>query len=65
MQSLCCSSGDAWWPLGFFSQKLSAAVASYSVFNRELLAIYSGILHFRHLLENRSFVIFTDHLPLL
>jgi RNase H-like domain found in reverse transcriptase len=29
------------------------------------LAVYSGILHFRHLLEGRPFVIFTDHKPLV
>jgi hypothetical protein len=57
--------GQPWRPLGFFSQKLSAAEARYSAFDHELLAVYSGILHFRHLLEGRSFTIFTDHLPLL
>jgi RNase H-like domain found in reverse transcriptase/Reverse transcriptase (RNA-dependent DNA polymerase) len=57
--------GQGWRPLGFFSQKLSPAETRYSTFDRELLAIYSSILHFRHLLEGRSFVIFTDHLPLV
>jgi hypothetical protein len=57
--------GQPWRPLVFFSQKLSAAESRYSPFDRELLAVYSGILHFRHLLEGRSFTIFTDYLPLL
>jgi hypothetical protein len=57
--------GQPWRPLGFFSQKLSAAEARYSAFDRELLAVYTGILHFRHLLEGCSFTIFTDHLLLL
>jgi RNase H-like domain found in reverse transcriptase len=57
--------GQPWRPLGFFSQKLSAAESQYSAFDRELLAVYSGILHFRHLLEGRPFVIFTDLKPLV
>jgi RNase H-like domain found in reverse transcriptase/Reverse transcriptase (RNA-dependent DNA polymerase) len=57
--------GQPWKPLGFFSQKLSAAESRYSAFDRELIAVYSGILHFRHLLEGRPFVIFTDHKPLV
>jgi hypothetical protein len=57
--------GQPWRPLGFFSQKLSAAETRYSTFDRELLAVHAGILYFRHLLEGRSFTIFTDHLPLL
>jgi RNase H-like domain found in reverse transcriptase/Reverse transcriptase (RNA-dependent DNA polymerase) len=57
--------GQPWKPLGFFSQKLSLAESWYSAFDRELLAVYSGILHFRHLLEGRPFVICTDHKPLV
>jgi hypothetical protein len=67
-QAQCCNSGSRGSlgaPWVFFSQKLSAAEARYSAFNRELLAVYSGILHFRHLLEGCSFTIFTDDLPLL
>jgi transposase InsO family protein len=61
----CPSTAAARSRLGFFSQKLSPAETRYSTFDRELLAIYSSILHFRHLLEGRSFIIFTDHLPLV
>jgi cleavage and polyadenylation specificity factor subunit 1 len=57
--------GQPWQPLGFFSQKLSATETRYSAFDQELLAVYAGILYFRHLLEGRSFTIFTDNLPLL
>jgi transposase InsO family protein len=57
--------GQGWRLLGFYSQKLSPAETRYSALDRELLAIYSSILHFRHLLEGRNFVIFTDHLPLV
>jgi RNase H-like domain found in reverse transcriptase len=55
---------QAWRALGFFSQKLSDTESRYSAFDRELLAVYSSILHFRHLLERRHFVVFSDHKPL-
>lgn len=53
-----------WQPLAFFSKKLSPAEVKYSTFDRELLAIYLAIKHFRHLVEGRDFSIFTDHKPL-
>ena len=37
----------------------------YSVFDRELLAVYLSIQHFRHFLEARPFTICTDHKPLV
>jgi RNase H-like domain found in reverse transcriptase/Reverse transcriptase (RNA-dependent DNA polymerase)/Integrase zinc binding domain len=58
-------SGSAWRPLGFFSRKLSTAESHYSAFDRELLAVYSSLLHFRHMLEGRRFTVFTDHKPLV
>nr|VZI06730.1 unnamed protein product [Spirometra erinaceieuropaei] len=48
-------------PLAFFSKKLSPAETRYSVFGRELLAVYLSIRHFRHFLEGREFVVLTDH----
>jgi RNase H-like domain found in reverse transcriptase len=51
-------------PLAFFSAKLSAAQAKYSAFDRELLACYLAILHFRWILEGRPFYVLTDHKPL-
>ncbi|XP_076299334.1 uncharacterized protein LOC143218180 [Lasioglossum baleicum] len=56
--------GNDWEPLAFFSTKLSSAEQKYSTFDRELLAIYSSIKHFRHMLEGRIFTIYTDHKPL-
>jgi hypothetical protein len=55
----------AWRPLAFFSQKLSPAQVRYSTFDRELLAAYSAVRHFRFLLEGRKFRILTDHKPLV
>ena len=36
----------------------------YSTFDRELLAIYSAIKHFRNFIEGRTFTYFTDQAPL-
>jgi len=55
---------DAWVPLSFFSRKLSETEKKYSAFDRELLAAYLSIRHFRFMLEGREFLLFTDHKPL-
>lgn len=52
-------------PLGFFSRKLRPAEIKYSTFDRELLAVYLAVRHFRHLLEGTPFTIRTDHRPLV
>ena len=53
-----------WVPLGFFSKKLRPPERKYSTFDRELLALYLGIRHFRYFLEGREFTAYTDHKPL-
>ena len=53
-----------WKPISFFSRKLTTTETRYSTFDRELLAVYLGIKHFRHFLEGRSFHVLTDHKPL-
>ena len=58
------SQGPQHQPLAFYSKKLSAAEVKYSAFDRELLALYLSVKHFRPTLEGRSFTIFTDHKPL-
>ena len=55
---------DAWFMLSFFSRKLSEAEKKYSAFDRELLAAYLSIRHFRFMLKGRDFLLFTDHKPL-
>ena len=55
---------NVWQPLSFFSKKLSPAETRYSAFDREHLAVYSTIRHFRHNLEGREFYVNTDHKPL-
>ena len=54
----------AWEPLAFFSKKLSSAERKYATYDRELLAIYLAIKHFRHMVEARHFTVFTDHKPI-
>ena len=54
-----------WHPLAFFSRRLLPAETRYSTFGRELLAIYSTVRHFRHVLEGRQFTVYTDHKPLV
>ena len=56
---------DGWQPLAFFSRKLNPAQQKYSAYDRELLAIYEAVRHFRHMLEARHFMIFTDRKPLI
>jgi hypothetical protein len=57
--------GKGWKPLAFFSKKLAPAEVKYSTFDRELLAAYATIRHFRFLLEGRQFKLLTDHKPLV
>lgn len=44
---------------------MTPAEEKYSTYDRELLAMYRGVRHFRHLLEGRIFHIKTDHKPLV
>ena len=54
----------AWCPISFFSKKLQPSETRYSTFDRELLAVYLAIKHFRHFVEGREFHVRTDHKPL-
>jgi hypothetical protein len=56
--------GGSWQPLAFYS-KLSGAGTRYSTFDRELLAAFSAVRHFRFLLQGRQFCLLTDHKPLV
>lgn len=55
---------NKWQPLGYFSKSLSSAQVKYSTYDRELLAIYMAVKHFRKMFEGRHLIIFTDHKPL-
>ncbi|GBL82872.1 Retrovirus-related Pol polyprotein from transposon 17.6 [Araneus ventricosus] len=53
-----------WQPLAFYSKSLSPAQRRYSAYDKELLAAYMTIKYFRHMVEGRSFILFTDYKPL-
>ena len=53
-----------WQPLAYFSKGLKPAETRYSAFDRELLAIYLSVKHFRYFVEGRQFSVLTDHKPL-
>lgn len=55
---------DNWQPLGFFSRKFTVKERKYSTYDRELLAIYAAVKHFRFVVEGCQFVIFTAHKPI-
>ena len=57
-------SEDSWQPLAFYSHQLHLPKRKYSTFDRELLALYLAVRHFRIFLEGRPFVAYTDHKPL-
>jgi hypothetical protein len=57
--------GTEWQPLSFFSKKLTPTQQRYSTFDRELLAAFLAIRHFRFWLEGRKFQLHTDHKPLV
>ena len=52
-------------PIGFFSKKLSDQQRRYSTYDRELLAAYYAVLHFKHLLDGKTVTLCTDHRPLV
>ena len=55
---------DQWQPIPYYSHKLSPTECRYSTFDRELLAVYLAIKHFRYYVEGRVFTVYTDHKPL-
>ena len=54
-----------WEPLGFYSAKLQPSQRKWPPFDRELLAAHRAIRHFRHMVEGRSFTLYTDHKSLV
>lgn len=52
-------------PIAFFSKKLTQPQKVYSTFDRELLAAYLSVLKFKHIIEGRNVILFTDHRPLV
>lgn len=55
---------NRWKPLAFYSKSMSPTQRRYSVYDRELLAIYTAVKHFRRLIEGNDVTVQTDHKPL-
>lgn len=55
---------NALQPLAFYSKAMSETQRRYSVYDRELLAIYTAVKHFRRLIEGNDVIVCTDHKPL-
>ncbi|GFX98981.1 transposon Tf2-9 polyprotein [Trichonephila clavipes] len=62
--SLMQLSNDQWEPLALYSSKLNKSQKNWSTYDRELFSIYSSVKKFKHMLEGRTFVIYTDQKPL-
>ena len=56
---------SGWEPLAFFSARLKGKQRDWPPFDRELLAAWRSIRHFRHLVEGRHFTLYTDHQSLI
>ena len=54
-----------WEPLAFFSARLKNNERKWPPFDRELLAAFRSIRHFRHMIEGRRFTLYTDHQSLV
>ena len=54
-----------WEPLAFYSAKLQPGQQLWPPFDRELLAAFRSIRHFRQMVEGRNFTLFTDHQSLV
>ena len=52
-------------PLGFFSRRLNSSQLKWTIFSRELLAVYLATKHFSYFLEGSLFTIQTDHQALV
>ncbi|GFX02105.1 transposon Tf2-9 polyprotein [Trichonephila clavipes] len=56
---------DVWQPLAWQLIHEIVSQKNWSTYDRELLAIYTMVKRFRHMLEGREFVIYTDQKPLI
>ncbi|GFX78929.1 transposon Tf2-9 polyprotein [Trichonephila clavipes] len=54
-----------WESVAFLSVNLSKSQQKWSTYDRELLAMYISVKRFRHMLEGRDFIIYTDQKPLM
>lgn len=49
--------GDQLKPLGFYSKRMTDTQKRYSTYDRELLAIYQSVKHFKYMLDGQNCII--------
>ena len=54
-----------WEPLSFYSAKLQDHQRKWPPYDRELLAAFRGVRHFKSMVEGRQFTLYTDHQSLV
>ena len=52
-------------PVAYYSRVLSPTEQRYSTYEREALAIYESIKHYRQYIYANTFTVYCDHLPLI
>ena len=52
-------------PLAYYSRTLTDTEKRYSTFDREFLAIYLSVKHFKYMLDGSPIIFYTDHKPLI
>ena len=54
-----------WEPLSFYSSKLQDHQRKWPPYDKELLAAFKGVRHFKNMVEGRQFTLYTDHQSLV
>ena len=54
-----------WEPLSFYSSKLQDHQRKWPPYDKELLAAFKGVRHFKSMVEGRQFTLYTDHQSLV
>ena len=58
-------SGGQHLSIAFYSKKMSSNEIILSTFDRELLAAFTSVVKFRHLIDRIKVTIFVDHKPVV
>ena len=59
---LCQQADGKWYPVAYYSHKMSQAEQNYDIYDKELLAVVNALEHWRVYMESSSeLTILTDH----
>ena len=59
---LCQQADGKWYPVAYYSHKMSQAEQNYDIYDKELLAVVNTLKHWRVYMESSSeLTILTDH----